>query len=52
MYSADLTRDVVGKYRRKLKMIEARRRQREEDRKNMLEGTEEEEDGHIGTGGI
>jgi hypothetical protein len=49
MYSADFTRDVVGRYRRKLKWIEDRRLQRENDRKAMIE---EEDDGNLGRGGI
>lgn len=51
MYSADITRDVVGRYRRKLKWTEDRRLQRENDRKKMLEDTEGD-DGNLGRGGI
>lgn len=51
MYSADATRDVVGWYVRKLKRIDDRRREREEERKEMLEG-EEKEDGDLGRGGL
>jgi len=51
MYSADITRDVVSRYRRKLKWTEDRRLQRENDRKKMLEDTEGD-DGNLGRGGI
>ncbi|CAN6306801.1 unnamed protein product [Urochloa humidicola] len=51
MHSADATRDVVGRYRRKLQRIADRRREREDERKGMREGDDDEEDG-LGRAGV